>query len=81
MTFLLWRAAIFFFSAVSRKAASLLTSSINSSSSRRFAALAEKSVSASIRQVSSVNSMGMTASVLYVSRKGDSPVVEWGVVL
>ena len=58
-----------------------MTSSTNSSSSRRFAALAEKSVSASIRQVSSVNSMGMIAYVSYVSRKGDSSVVEWGLVL
>jgi len=66
----------FCFSVVSRKAALLLTSSTNSSYSRRFAVLAGKSVLASVHQVSSVNSMGMTASVPYVSRKGDSPVVE-----
>jgi len=81
MTFLLWQAAIFYFSAISRKAASFLTSSTNSSISRRFAALAGKLVSASVRQVSSVNSMGMIASVPYVNRKGDLRVVEWGVVL
>jgi len=81
MTFLLWRVAIFCFSAVSHKAASLLTSSTNSSSSCRLTVLARKSLSALVRQVSSVSSMGMTASVPYVSRKGDSLVVEWGVVL
>jgi len=81
MTFLLWRAAIFCFRVVSHKVASSLTSSTNSSSSRRFLALAGKSVLASVHHVSSVSSMGMTASVPYVSRKGDSPVVEWGVVM
>jgi len=81
MTFLMWRAAIFCFSAVSRKAALLLTSSTNSSFSRKFGMLARKSVSALVRQVSSFSSMGTTATVPYVSRKGDSPVVEWGVVL
>jgi len=81
MTFLLWRAAIFCFSVVSHKAASLLTSSTNSRSSRQLTVLVGKSMSAFVRQVSSVSSMGMTASIPYVSRKGDSPVVEWGVVL
>jgi len=81
MTFLLWRAAIFCFSDVSRRAASFLALSTNSSSSRRFAALAGKSVSALVHQVSSVSSIRTTASVPYVSRKGDSPVVERGVVL
>jgi len=76
MTFLLWRAAIFCFSAVSRIVASLLTLSTNSSSSRKLAALVGKSVSAFVRQVCLVSSMGTTAFVPYVSRKGDASVVE-----
>jgi len=71
----------FYFSVVSRRAASLLISSTNSSCSRKLTALAGKSVSTLVRQVSSGSSMGMIASVRYVSRKGDSLVVEWGVVL
>ena len=53
----------FLFLRCSRKAASLLTSSINSSSSRRLTTLVGKSVSVSVRQESLVSSMGMTASV------------------
>jgi len=79
VTFLLFQTAIFCFSVVSRKAASLLTSSTNLSSSRKLTVLAGKS--ASVRHVSSVSSMGMTASVPYVSQKGDLLVVEWGVVI
>ena len=67
ITFLLWRAAIFCFSAVYRKAASFLTSSTNSSSSRKLAALVGKAVSVLVRQVSSVSSMGRTTSFPYVS--------------
>jgi len=78
---LLWRAAIFCYSVVSRKVVSFLTSSTNSSSSHKLVALARNSVSVLVRQMSSVSSMGTTTSVPYVSRKGYSPVVEWGVVL
>jgi len=47
--FLVVTSGYFCFSVVSRKAASLLTSSTNSSFSRKLAVLAGKSVSASVR--------------------------------
>lgn len=65
----------FCFSASSFRAASLLISSMNLSSSHRFAALARKLVLAHVLQLSSFNSMGMTVSVPHVRRKGDSLVV------
>lgn len=80
ITLLLWWAAIFCFSAISLRAASLMISSTNLSSSCRFSVLAWKFVSAPVRQLSLFSSMGITASVSYVSRKGDSPVIECGVV-
>jgi len=66
ITFLLCRAAIFYFSAASFSVASFLISSPNSSSSHRFSAFARKLVSVLVCQLSLFNSIWMTSSVPYV---------------